>query len=167
LYELTKGKFGYNVNDPKTKKWLGERMELFSDQVSGTTFTEIESILRSGFADGLSVTTIADMLREKFDSWEEYRAPLIAQTETISAMNMADLLSVEQSGLDEQLLKCWLSARDSHVRESHQQADKNYSNGIPTDEMFQIDGDEMLAPGSGQAPEENINCRCTLIYVEK
>jgi phage portal protein BeeE len=167
IYELTRGRFGYNVNDPKTLKWLGERMELFSDQVSGTTFNEIEAILRDGFNEGLPVASIADMLREKFDSWDEYRAPLIAQTETISAMNMADLLSVEQSGLDEQLLKCWLSARDSHVRESHQQADKNYSGGIPIDEMFQIDGDEMLAPGSGQLAEENINCRCTLIYVEK
>jgi hypothetical protein len=167
LYDMRKTIIGYNVNDPKTLKWLGERMDLFSDSVSGTTFQEIDQVLRNGFSAGYSTSKIADMLREKFDSWEEFRAPLIAQTETISAMNMADLLSVKQAGLEEEVLKCWLSARDSHVRPSHTRADAGYSKGIPVDDMFVIDGDNMLAPGTGSNPAENINCRCTLIYVEK
>jgi len=167
LGSMMKAKVRYNVNDPKVKKWLGERMRRFSAEVTGTSFDEIEAILRTGFTDGLPVATIAETLSEKFASWEEYRAPLIARTETISAINFADVDSLEQTGMDKVLNKFWLSARDGACRDTHAEADKRYSGGIPVDEMFEVGGDSMIAPGNGSDPSENINCRCCLGYVEK
>ncbi|MCJ7747954.1 MAG: phage portal protein, partial [Desulfobacterales bacterium] len=160
--------FEFNVNDPAVLKWLGSRTKQFSRQVAGTTFDEIEAILREGFAEGDSIITISETLRQKFESWDQYRAPLIARTETISAMNKADLESVSQTGLEDQLLKHWLSSRDDNTRETHLVADKEYSSeGIGVDEEFRVGQDSMEAPGLGSLAEENINCRCTLYYTEK
>jgi hypothetical protein len=150
----------FNVNDPTVLKWLDSRMRKFSKEVTGTTFDQIEAILRVGFSEGQPLTTIAETLREKFESWDKYRAPAIARTETLSAMNEADRQSVIQSGLDEQLLKHWLSARDGvpPCRQTHADADEKYIGGIPIDEEFEVGADHMQAPGGGQLAEENINC---------
>ncbi len=167
LMEVIKAtSFEFNVNDPRVLKYLGRRMETFSQSVAGTTFDEIESILREGFSEGLPIPTIAGTLREKFESWDQYRAPLIARTETISATNEADLEAVHQSGLEEKLLKHWLTAGDENVRETHVKAGRDYEDGIPIDEEFRVGADLMQAPGGGSDPGENINCRCTLYYTE-
>jgi len=157
----------FDVNAPGAIKWLGSRMRQFSEQVSGTTFDEIERILKEGFAAESPVTEIAETLRQKFDSWEEYRASMIARTETLAAMNQADIEGVRQTGLEDELLKHWLSARDEHVRPTHQRADEEYADGIQMDELFKVGNDEMDAPLEGTDPAESINCRCTLYYSEK
>jgi len=156
--------FRFNVNDPAVKQWIGDRMARFSRQVTGTTFDEIAEIIKAGFGEGLPLSTIAQNLRDKFAIWNKYRAPLMSRTETISAMNRADIFAVEQAGLKEQLKKHWLSARDSYVRETHRQAEKRYAAGIEVDKMFIVGRDSMLAPGLGSDPRENINCRCALYY---
>jgi len=146
--------------------WLGDRLKQFSEQVSGTTFDAIEKILKEGFAAEATITEMAETLRQTFDSWEEYRAANIARTETISAMNAGDIEGVRQSGLEDALLKCWLSSRDAAVRPTHQQADEEYADGIPMDEDFIVGADSMDAPGEGTDPAEVCNCRCTLYYIE-
>ncbi len=166
LESIKLAKIDFDVNDPAVLKWIGARMKRFSKEVTGTSFDEIEAILKVGFSEGQPVATIADTLREKFDSWDKYRAPLISRTETISAMNEADLESVRQTGLDEKLLKHWLTAGDERVRESHQKAGDDYQDGIDIDEDFVVGADKMEAPGGGTDPGENINCRCTLYYTE-
>jgi phage portal protein BeeE len=167
LIETAKISVNFNVNDPRVLEWLGQRMRKFSEEVSGTSFDAIEKILQEGFAEGLPIATIAETLRSKFNSWDQYRAEMIAQTETIAAMNQADLEAARQSGMESALLKHWLSARDANVRESHQIADREYDDGIPIDEPFVVGQDSMDAPCEGVDPSENINCRCTLYYTEK
>jgi len=159
--------FEFNVNDPRVLKWLGSRMRKFSKQVAGTTFDEIEAILREGFAEGDSLVTVSETLRGKFESWEQYRASIIARTETIAAMNKSDLESVKQLELEKLLRKHWLSSRDDNVRETHLIADKEYStDGIEVDEEFRVGRDSMEAPGLGSLAEEVCNCRCTVYYTE-
>lgn len=148
----------FNVNDPKVAKWLGSRMDMFSEEVAGTTFDDIRAVLRQGFSDGKPLSVIADTLRETFDSYEKYRAPLIARTETIAASNKADLLAIRQAGIEEKVVKTWLTAGDENVRPTHQQAGEEYADGIPIDDMFQVGDDEMDAPGNGSDPAETINC---------
>jgi len=157
----------FDVNDPQARKWLGSRLRQFSRQVTGTTFDEIEAILREGFSEGLPIVTISERLSERFDSWEQWRAPLIARTETMAARNFSDLNSVSQMGLEDDLLKFWLSARDDHCRDTHAEADEKYRDGIPIDEDFQVGADTMPCPGAGSLPEEVVNCRCTIGYLQK
>jgi hypothetical protein len=154
----------FNVSDPKVQKWLGTRMEMFSEEVSGTTFDDIRAILRQGFSEGKPLSAIADTLREKFDSYEAYRAPLISRTEVMAGNNMADILAIRQAGIDEKVLKTWITAGDENVRPTHVEAGAAYASGIPIDEMFQVGDDQMDAPQNGSDPGENINCRCAMGY---
>jgi len=166
LRELGAG-IGFNMNDPRVLEWIGSRLDQFSKEVSGTTFDAIKAIIRDGFTEGQPLSVIGDTLREKFDSWDKYRAPLIARTEVMAASNWADLEGVKQSGLDEELNKFWLSARDGACRPTHLEADRQYRKGIPINEEFEVGQDHMMVPGNGTDPGENINCRCVVAYVEK
>jgi uncharacterized protein with gpF-like domain len=152
----------FNVNDPKVKKWIGTRMEMFSEEVSGTTFDDIKAILRQGFSEGKPLSAIADTLREKFDSYDAYRAPLISRTEVMAGNNMADILAIRQAGIEEKVLKTWITAGDENVRPTHMDAGARYEDGIPIGEMFRVGDDEMDAPGNGSDPGENISCRCAM-----
>ena len=154
----------FNVQSQEIFSWLGSRMDKFSEEVSGTTFDDIKAVLREGFTEGKPLSVIADTLREKFDSYEKYRAPLIARTEIIPALNKADLFAIDQAGVGELLTKSWLSARDKDVRDTHREAEARYADGIPIDEQFEVGNDKMDAPGNGELPEENINCRCTQVF---
>jgi phage portal protein BeeE len=154
----------FNVSDPKVQKWLGDRMDQFSSEVSGTTFDDIRAILRQGFSEGKPLSAIADTLREKFDSYEAYRASLISRTEVMAGNNMADILAIRQAGIDEKVLKTWITAGDENVRPTHVEAGAQYADGIPIQEMFHVGNDEMDAPGNGSDPAEVINCRCAMGY---
>jgi phage portal protein BeeE len=160
---------GFNVNDPKVKQWLGDRLDEFSNEVTGATFDEIDAILREGFQEGVGITELTDRLSEKFASYDQYRAQMIARTETIASSNFADVDAVRQMGLDEVLDKHWLSSRDDSARETHLVADMPYGegNGIPVDASFVVGEDSMIAPGNGNIAAENINCRCTVYYTQR
>jgi HK97 family phage portal protein len=155
LTESMKAASSFDPNSDDVNNFLGAKMRKFSKEVSGTTFDEIERILKEGFVSEDPIPAITETLREKFDSWDQYRAANISRTETISYMNEADRISVIQSGLDDVLLKHWLSSRDAHVRPTHVTADQKYSeDGIAIDDEFEVGADRMQAPGGGSLPEE-------------
>jgi len=162
----------FNANDPTVMPWIGSRLEQFSNQVSGTTFDDIDTVLRAGFSEGKPMSVMADELRHTFDVADKYRAPLIARTEIAAGSNKADLLAIRASGVQSRLKKAWLSAQDGHVRDTHIAAESKYAAGgspgpIAVNGVFKVGGDTMEAPGNGSLPEENINCRCTMIFVQK
>ena len=154
-----------DMSNPVVEKWLSNRLRFFSKEVEGTTFSEIQAILREGFREGLPLTTIGQNLKEKFAQWEKWRAQTISRTEAISASNFGDLESVKQEKVP--LRKFWLNEVDA--RETHQIAGGQYTaeNAIELDKEFFVGADSMTAPGNGSLPEENCNCRCGLGYVEK
>jgi len=155
------------LTDPATEKWLASRLKKFSKSVEGTTFDEIHKILREGFREGLPLNVIAENLKEKFANWEKWRAQEISRTETIAASNTGDLQSVKQAGLEKKLKKFWLNEADA--RDTHQAAGATYNSdgAIKIDKDFHVGADSMSSPGNGSLAEENVNCRCTLGYVEK
>jgi HK97 family phage portal protein len=155
--------FTFEITD-ELIEWVGIRLDAFSKQVTGTTFDDIKAILQTGFSEGMPVTKIAETLREKFKSYETYRAALIARTEVVGTHNWADLQAVEQSGVGTKLEKFWISSRDGNVRDTHVQAEKEYIDGIGIKRLFKVGTDSMEAPGMGSVAEENINCRCTIGY---
>ena len=162
---------GFNINDPRVKKYLADRLKEFSQQVAGTTFDEIKKILKQGFEAGDSITTITQTLRDKFGVYEKGRAMAIARTETVAAMNQADLDAVMQEGLGKTLLKEWLVA-DTEARETHLAAASMYGEGgdpgpIPLTQNFHVGADRMQAPAGGMLAGENINCRCSISYTRK
>jgi len=156
----------YNVADPTVSKWLGSRIKEHSKEITGTTFDQVGAILREGFEDGWGTTKIATALRDKFNSYNKYRADAIARTEVIGASNYADIDAVSQAELDKVLKKFWINEFDA--RETHAAAGSIYneSGAIKMDAMFSVGGDSMTAPACGTLAKENINCRCTIGMVE-
>ncbi|MBR2493268.1 MAG: hypothetical protein IKB64_07420 [Paludibacteraceae bacterium] len=62
------------------------------------------------------------------------------------------------------ILKEWHTVGDEKVRDTHR-----YLEGykVPIEEFFYtFDGDKALYPGGFEKPENNIGCRCILIYTE-
>lgn len=161
------GDYTFNLDEPSVAKWLGTKLRKFSKDVTGTTFDEIEAVLRTGFEEGQGLSDIASTLREKFDAAEEYRAMNIARTEAANTWNQGELESVEQLGLEDQVQKYWIN--EPGARETHAKAGIDYSEdkAIDLDEDFEVGDDVMQVPGGGSLAEENCNCRCTLGYKKK
>ena len=157
----------FQSDDPAVEKWLGSRLKKFPKEVEGTTFDEIGAILKEGFKEGLPLTVMGDQIKEKFASWEKWRAQAIARTETVSSSNFADLEAVKQQELDEVLEKFWLNEIDA--RDTHAAAGDIYneSNPIAIDKNFQVGQGEGPSPGNIGRAEEDCNCRCNLGFVEK
>ena len=62
------------------------------------------------------------------------------------------------------ILKEWHTVGDEKVRDTHRFLE-GYQ--VPLDEFFYtFDGDKALYPGGFENPENNIGCRCILIYTE-
>lgn len=159
-------KFEFNVADKTVSQWLGRRLRDTAHDIEETTHDKINAVLREGFQEGLSVTTMAEQLKAEFNTFSQSRALMIARTETVSASNFADIEAVKQAGLDDRLRKFWLNevdARDTHIA-AGKQYDEN--NPIPLNQDFVVGQDTMTAPGNGSLPEENINCRCGIGYTE-
>ena len=156
----------FNVNDKRVHQWLGQRLRVSSLEIEQTTHDKISAVLREGFQEGLSVTSMAERLKDEFTMFKQDRALTIARTETVSASNQADIEAIKQSGLDDRLRKFWLNEVDA--RDTHIEAGKRYdeNNPIPVNEDFQVGQDTMIAPGNGSLPGENINCRCNMGYTE-
>lgn len=76
------------------------------------------------------------------------------------AYNWATEESWRQSGEVE--AKEYLTAHDDHVRETHREADGQV---VPLDGLFEVGGLTTDVPGNTGDPQEDINCRCTMVAV--
>jgi HK97 family phage portal protein len=156
--------FEFNVSDKRVSKWIGYRLEKSSDSIVQKSLDDIRSDLKEGYENGESISAIGGRIKQYFDEAEQYRGDMIARTEVTAAMNKADLESVVQMGLEDKVKKIWVPEQDDKTRDTHQLAGRDYAEGISIDELFEVGEDKMLSPGDGDLAEENINCRCTMVY---
>ena len=119
---------------------LGEVMETVNAKVAGKTWKDrVEDYFESG-------GSVDDIIR-------------IAETETHRIANAAAITTAKQAGAR---FKTWATMLDDRVRETH-----DYLEGetVPIDEDFYTyDGDHASAPGLFELAENNVNCRCELIF---
>lgn len=137
-----------------------------SSLIADTTEADVLAAISSGLEDGDGTAEIADAIQE-VTGLSDFRAEMIARTETHAAANYASVESVRnaQEKLGVTMLKSWLPTLDSRTRPAH--AEMENSEPIPMDEKFIVDGEEMDRPGDpAGSPENVINCRCTLSYEE-
>ncbi len=159
--------FGVTVGfqiDATAKKYLASKLKRFSKEVVGTTFDDIEKILTEGYEESIPYLEVKARLKNKFDTYEQYRTQLIVRTEVNSSMNRAEKDAIKQQGLDKYLKKHWLTSGAEDTRESHKEAERRYADGIPINEDFIVGEDRMAMPGLGSVAEENINCVCVVTY---
>ena len=126
-----------------------------------TTRHQIVRAVSKGYSDGLGQRGVADYILDLVPSLSQYRANMIARTETHGAANYGSDEAAKQTGLP--LSREWISAQDERTRETHRAANGTTAS---MDGKFKIGDAELAFPGDPDGPaEEVINCRCTVAYI--
>ena len=119
---------------------VDDAMKVVDERVAGKTWRER---VEDYFASGGSVD---DLVR-------------IAETETHRDANTAALDTAKKAGAKN---KTWVTMMDDRVRETH-----DYLEGMTVsidDDFYTYDGDHASAPGLFELAENNVNCRCELMF---
>lgn len=125
-------------------------------RIDDTVEKQLRESLVEGLRAGEGVSQLAKRITEVMDA-SRSRAATIARTETGNAFSSGRVEGMRQAGISKQE---WLTARDSIVRDSHQELDGQVR---ALDEAF--DNGLRYPCDSSGAPEEVINCRCTVVPV--
>ena len=132
-------------------------------QISGTTLSQIQRIIRAGELEGLGVSVIATNIFESMrGSFSRIRSATIARTETHSAASYANHAINASLKIPNQK-KRWVSVSDDRARQWH-----TVMNGVEVelDEDFIVRGMPMGYTGDPRGGAANvINCRCVTLYV--
>ena len=143
LFLLAYAKGNSVTNANLSSDWMptvDDVMKVIDAKVAGKTWRERAE---EYFANGGSVD---DLVR-------------IAETETHRDANTAALDTAKRAGAKN---KTWLTMMDDKVRESHDYL-LGQTVGID-DDFYTYDGDHASAPGLFELAENNVNCRCELIF---
>ena len=122
----------------------------------------IDKVINDAQVTGEAISTISGAIKEEFAKdliiMQRYEAERIARTEVIGASNKGSFDGAKNSGLD--IKKGWLTSGLPGVRDTHLSYElRGYIN---MEEEF---APGLLHPGDPNgAPEEIINCRCTIVY---
>lgn len=149
----------FELFDERVLNAMASRLDVLADRVTQTTRAVLEGqILAAGVEAGESVPQLADRIRAVFTDLAEWRAVMIARTETVGGFNAASHEVAAASGLV--VARQWLATGDDRTRPSHVRAngeripgsDGTYSNGL-------------RYPGDPSGPPaETINCRCVELF---
>jgi hypothetical protein len=136
--------------------------------ITDTTRDQIKRYLIQGQEQGLTMNEIIELLKKS--GITNYRAELIARTETSRAANIGSMVGAMSTGLV--TVKEWIATKDNRTRRFPRDTADHYDMDgvkIAIDQKFEVRGktfvDYMLHPGDSTAHAANVcNCRCTLGY---
>jgi uncharacterized protein (UPF0297 family) len=86
-----------NPNVSRIVEQLGKRIV----DISETTRADVVRVIAEGQAEGLSLSQIADSIRDLFEQTYKSRAETVARTETQVSYNLASQLGYQESGVVE------------------------------------------------------------------
>ena len=143
-------------------------LDQLAADITNTTKEQIRSFLIKGQEQNLTMPEIIALLRTT--GITNYRAELIARTETARSANIGSMVGAMSTGLV--TVKEWIAAKDNRTRRIPRDAnDHLHMDGmqLPIDKKFVVPAktyiDNMLHPGDSTAHAGNVcNCRCTLGY---
>ncbi|MEI6490028.1 MAG: phage minor head protein [Bacteroidota bacterium] len=138
--------------------------------LTDTTKEQIRRYLKQGLEQGIPLNqTISNL---KTAGITDYRAELIARTETAKAANTGSVVGAISTGL--RTNKIWISIQDNRTRiMPRNKSDHYHMNGVqvPMDAKFEVPTldnmgfEYMDYPGDFHASAGNVcNCRCTIGY---
>ena len=141
-------------------------LDQLASDITGTTKDQIRRYLMQGAANNLSYAEMIPMLRQA--GITDYRAELIARTETSRAANTGSMVGAMSTGLV--TVKEWIAAKDNRTRRiPRDKFDHLHMDGkrVAVDEPFTVPGmgsvEQMEYPGDSRASAGNVcNCRCTV-----
>ncbi len=151
--------FDFNMDDDRVKTIINNRAETVQKLMDQTTYVKVSSKVNQGIINGDSIDVVAENIKTT-GLFDIKRARMIARTETVSSLNAGHIEASNQSGVVKG--KRWLTALDGNERESHARASGQERK---LNELFDLDMEQVMAPGMGAEPSENLNCRCTMIEI--
>jgi SPP1 gp7 family putative phage head morphogenesis protein len=141
--------------------WITSKSLTTIEDIDAYTLSIVRNVIRRGVENGVDAAAIAKLIEDATAADNSIaRARVIARTEMHDAMNFAQVESAKATGLT--LVKTWTASSDTRTRDSHADAD---GQTVPLDDDFIVGGEAVARPGEG-SPENAINCRCTLVFVE-
>ena len=153
-----------------TANYLSQHTSGLITQIDETTKNIIRDRLTEGYARGESIQDLARGIRQAlgFDPnmsarsqrAVSSRARTVARTETLRAANYGRLEAYRQQAPGLVKGKKWLTALDGRQRQDHEDLNGTI---VGIDEMFVIGGATAMAPTQFGVPEQDINCRCTIL----
>lgn len=148
----------FDVDEPAAAAFLDDRIADLAGQVTATTEAVLRSrVLAHGVAEGESIPELRARLQSVFADLSDYRATMIARTETVGAYNAAAQEAAMDAGASH---KTWLSTDDARTRASHRAASGSQ---VPLNKKFPLT--QSRWPGDPVAPaNQSINCRCCLTF---
>ena len=145
-------------------QFLAQRENKLKD-VPDAVFERIKATLEAGLKAGETTAQLSARVKSEFNAIGDLEAKRIALTETAAAYGFARSESMKQAGIQ---FKAWLTSGNDNVRDAHLIAGSEYpaERGIPVDEPFIVDGEELMYPGDSAGSARNvINCHCVSIPV--
>ncbi|MES2524047.1 MAG: phage portal protein [Gemmatimonadota bacterium] len=150
----------FDLANPKVLDAIRGRVNKLSGQVAETTLRQLRVIIAAGREAGQDADQIARAIQAGVldPSITAARAQLIAETETMGALNEGEWLAAIGSGVMQS--KGWLDQADDDVRESHLQCGQQ--GWIPIEQRY---GNGLLYPHDpeGEAAEV-VRCRCSQLF---
>ena len=137
--------------------WIKEYGGQLITEITETTMAQINEVVADGINEGIGEREIAKRIKEVAPVKSASRAQTIARTETHRAANATGIETAKATGLE--MKKVWVASGGGRTRDTHRDADSDYSEGIALDDVFVVGGDRLRYPGDPSgSPEETINC---------
>lgn len=130
------------------RAWISDYGFELAKGINDTTKERLKERMLANLAEGSGVDYLKLAIQDVMDEATEYRAFMIARTETSYATNMGTLSAYKGAGME---TKTWLTGQDERVCE--------ICGGVDGEE---VGIDEEFSIGK-QAPPAHPNCRCTII----
>ncbi|MFJ3590130.1 phage portal protein [Streptomyces sp. NPDC090231] len=148
----------FDLDEPAVAGALDDRIEELAGQVTATTEQVLRSqLLAHGVAAGESVPELRARIQRVFTNLGDYRATMIARTETVGGYSAASHMAAIDQGATR---KTWLSTDDKRTRRTHRAAQ---GSTVALNKRFPLT--ESRWPADPAAPaNQSIQCRCALIF---
>ena len=148
----------FDLDEPDVAAALDYRIEELAGQVTATTEQVLRSqLLAHGVAEGESVPELRARIQRVFTNLSDYRATMIARTETVGGYNHASFLAALDAGATR---KTWLATADQRTRETHRQEN---GRSAAMNKRFTLTKSRWPADPTAPAAQ-SIQCRCALTF---